>query len=51
MGMASSTTLAPEVDVLVVGPTGLTLASQIARFGVRFRIIDKADNRVGGSRV
>ena len=42
----------PEVDVLVVGagPTGLTLASQLARFGVRFRVIDKAHNRAGESR-
>jgi 2-polyprenyl-6-methoxyphenol hydroxylase-like FAD-dependent oxidoreductase len=52
MRMGSSTTLAPEVDVLVVGagPTGLTLASQLARFGVRFRIVDKAHNRAGESR-
>jgi 2-polyprenyl-6-methoxyphenol hydroxylase-like FAD-dependent oxidoreductase len=52
MGMGSSTTPATEVDVLVVGagPTGLTLASQLARFGVRFRIIDKAHNRAGESR-
>lgn len=34
---------ADDVDVLVVGagPTGLTLACQLVRFGVRFRIIDK----------
>ena len=30
------------VDVLVVGagPTGLTLACQLARFGARFRIVN-----------
>lgn len=43
---------AAQLDVLVVGggPTGLTLASQLARFGVRFRIIDKARDRAGESR-
>lgn len=41
-----------EIAVLVVGagPTGLTLASQLARFGVRFRIVDKAHDRAGESR-
>jgi len=41
-----------DVDVLVVGagPTGLTLAAQLARFGVRFRIIDKQRSRAGESR-
>jgi len=40
------------LDVLVVGagPTGLTLANQLARFGVRFRIVDKAPDRTGESR-
>ncbi len=32
------------------GPTGLTLASQLARFNVRFRIIDKAHDRAHESR-
>ena len=43
---------APEVDVLVVGagPTGLTLACQLARFGSRFRIIDKQPDRARESR-
>ena len=42
----------PEVDVLVVGagPTGLALASQLARFGIRFRIIDKQLDRAHESR-
>ena len=41
-----------DIDVLVVGagPTGLTLASQLARFGVRFRIIDKQLDRSRESR-
>jgi 2-polyprenyl-6-methoxyphenol hydroxylase-like FAD-dependent oxidoreductase len=41
-----------EVDVLVVGagPTGLTLACQLVRFGVRFRIIDKQSDRTRESR-
>jgi 2-polyprenyl-6-methoxyphenol hydroxylase-like FAD-dependent oxidoreductase len=41
-----------DFDVLVVGagPTGLTLAAQLARFGVRFRIIDKQLDRSRESR-
>ena len=41
-----------DVDVLVVGagPTGLALACQLARFGVRFRIIDKQPDRARESR-
>jgi 2-polyprenyl-6-methoxyphenol hydroxylase-like FAD-dependent oxidoreductase len=40
------------VDVLVVGagPTGLTLALQLARFGMRVRIIDRGTDRVHESR-
>ena len=43
---------ATEVDVLVVGagPTGLTMAGQLARFAVRFRIIDKQPDRAHESR-
>jgi len=45
-------TPASQLDVLVVGagPTGLTLACQLARFGVRFRIIDKQPDRARESR-
>src|SRR5918993_2888713 len=52
MAIASSSTKAPDVDVLVVGagPTGLTLACQLARFDVRFRIIDKQPDRARESR-
>ena len=41
-----------DVDVLVVGagPTGLALACQLARFGTRFRIIDKQPDRAHESR-
>jgi 2-polyprenyl-6-methoxyphenol hydroxylase-like FAD-dependent oxidoreductase len=41
-----------ELDVLVVGagPTGLSLAIQLARFGVRFRIIDRMFDRTRESR-
>jgi 2-polyprenyl-6-methoxyphenol hydroxylase-like FAD-dependent oxidoreductase len=41
-----------DVDVLVVGagPTGLALACQLARFGVRLCIIDKQPDRVRESR-
>jgi 2-polyprenyl-6-methoxyphenol hydroxylase-like FAD-dependent oxidoreductase len=40
------------VDVLVVGagPTGLALATQLQRFGTRFRLIDRALDRVHESR-
>mgnify|MGYP002622809775 CR=1 FL=1 len=40
------------LDVLIVGagPTGLTLACELARRGVSFRVIDKADRFLGGSR-
>jgi 2-polyprenyl-6-methoxyphenol hydroxylase-like FAD-dependent oxidoreductase len=43
---------AAQLDVLVVGagPTGLTLACQLARFGARFRIIDKQPDRARESR-
>lgn len=41
-----------ELEVLIVGagPSGLTLAGQLARFNVRFRIIDKANDRARESR-
>lgn len=43
---------ATDLDVLVVGagPTGLTLAAQLVRFGVRFRIVDKQIDRAHESR-
>ncbi len=42
----------PMLDVLIVGagPTGLTLAAGLARFGVQFRMIDRATDRVHESR-
>ena len=41
-----------QVDVLVVGagPTGLTLACDLARRGVAVRIVDRAQEFPGGSR-
>jgi 2-polyprenyl-6-methoxyphenol hydroxylase-like FAD-dependent oxidoreductase len=40
------------LDALIVGagPTGLTLAAGLARFGVQFRMIDRAMNRAHESR-
>ncbi|HET6919212.1 MAG TPA: FAD-dependent monooxygenase, partial [Jiangellaceae bacterium] len=42
----------PDVDVLVVGagPTGLTLAAQLAQYGTRFRLVDRQLDRVRESR-
>ncbi|GII77572.1 3-(3-hydroxyphenyl)propionate hydroxylase [Sphaerisporangium rufum] len=41
-----------DIEVLIAGagPTGLTLACELARRGVRFRIVDRADRFPGGSR-
>ncbi|NES27024.1 NAD(P)-binding protein [Micromonospora terminaliae] len=41
-----------DVEVLVVGagPTGLTMAAQLARHGVRVRLVDRAIDRVRESR-
>ena len=41
-----------QTDVVIVGagPTGLTLACDLARRGVRFRIVDKAEEPFRGSR-
>ncbi|MFJ5998959.1 FAD-dependent oxidoreductase [Streptomyces sp. NPDC092370] len=46
------TPLRPAVDVLVVGggPTGLTLACDLARRGVRTHVIEAADELSAGSR-
>jgi 2-polyprenyl-6-methoxyphenol hydroxylase-like FAD-dependent oxidoreductase len=43
---------APDLDVLIVGagPTGLTLAAQLAAFGARFRIIERLRDRSRESR-
>ncbi|MGP3949771.1 FAD-dependent monooxygenase [Streptomyces sp. 7N604] len=40
------------LDVLVVGggPTGLALAAQLERYGVRFRVVDRQPDRVHESR-
>src|SRR4029453_7899747 len=50
--MDTNSAMHSNLDVLVVGagPTGLTLASQLARFDVRFRIVDKALDRARESR-
>lgn len=40
----------PEVIIVGAGPTGLTLACDLARRGVRFRIFDKAEQAFNGSR-
>src|ERR1700759_4184301 len=45
-GMASDT----SVLIVGAGPTGLTLACELARRGVSFRLIDKAEKYFAGSR-
>jgi len=48
----STTSTSPDVDVLITGagPCGLVLAIGLARNGVSFRLIDKADEAFQGSR-
>jgi 2-polyprenyl-6-methoxyphenol hydroxylase-like FAD-dependent oxidoreductase len=48
--MGSGTTAPLDVLVVGAGPTGLTLAAQLARFGVHCRVIDKQLNRAHESR-
>jgi 2-polyprenyl-6-methoxyphenol hydroxylase-like FAD-dependent oxidoreductase len=40
----------PQVLVVGAGPVGLTMASELARYGVRVRIIDKAPQRTDKSK-
>src|SRR5258705_146961 len=49
---SGSVTAAAPLDVLVVGagPTGLALATQLAQYRVRFRIVDAQLDRVHESR-
>jgi 2-polyprenyl-6-methoxyphenol hydroxylase-like FAD-dependent oxidoreductase len=49
---ASSELPAGELDVLVVGagPTGLSLATQLSRYGTRYRLVDKLTDRSHESR-
>jgi 2-polyprenyl-6-methoxyphenol hydroxylase-like FAD-dependent oxidoreductase len=51
-GRGTHVTGVEHVEVLIVGagPTGLTLAAQLQRFGVRVRIVDRLASRVQESR-
>jgi len=40
----------PDVLIVGAGPTGLTLAAQLQAFGVRFRIVDRLEDRARESR-
>lgn len=40
----------PQVLVVGAGPVGLTMASELARYGIRVRIIDKAPQRTDKSK-
>ncbi len=42
--------MTPQVLVVGAGPVGLTMASELARYGVRVRIIDKAPQRTDKSK-
>src|ERR1700676_3765247 len=52
MSMGNLQERSNQADVIIVGagPTGLTLACDLARRGVHFRIIDKSDEPFNGSR-
>src|ERR1700759_697610 len=40
----------PQVLIVGAGPVGLTLAAELARYGVRVRIVDKAAQRTDKSK-
>jgi len=40
----------PDVLVVGAGPVGLTMAAELARYGVGVRIVDKAAERSGASK-
>jgi choline dehydrogenase-like flavoprotein len=50
--MDDSDVATADVDVLVVGagPTGLTLAAELATYGLRFRLVDRGPDRAHESR-
>jgi 2-polyprenyl-6-methoxyphenol hydroxylase-like FAD-dependent oxidoreductase len=50
MEMAMAENLAPEVLICGAGAAGLTLAIDLARRGVSFRLIEKMDDPFRGSR-
>jgi 2-polyprenyl-6-methoxyphenol hydroxylase-like FAD-dependent oxidoreductase len=50
MGDEMSTTLPPQVLIVGAGPTGLTLACELARSGVSFRLIEASPGPQPGSR-
>ncbi len=47
---SDTTTTSPQVLIAGAGPTGLTLAIDLARRGVALRIVDRADIHFAGSR-
>jgi glycine/D-amino acid oxidase-like deaminating enzyme len=48
--MATTDDFAAEVLIVGAGAAGLTLAIELARRGISFRLIDKLDSPFGGSR-
>ncbi|TDE09937.1 FAD-dependent monooxygenase [Jiangella asiatica] len=49
-GGASAAGGLPDVLVVGAGPTGLALAAELQRYGVRFRLVDRTPDRVRESR-
>src|SRR5882672_1338050 len=49
-GRAMYPTPTTEIIIAGAGPTGLTLACELARRGVAFRLVDAAPHPFGGSR-
>ena len=48
--VAEEGTMNPQVLIVGAGPVGLTMAAELARYGVSVRIVDKAAQRTDKSK-